>query len=105
MKTELPALVALEAIGECWFDDRHRCDLMALALVSQQLAKEGSDIQAASIMLAAQLEIDPLRKEDVRHSVVTINTWLQRQSNGRIQSAIDKLFATISKKAPARKYG
>src|SRR6187397_3087932 len=44
IKTELPALVALEAIGKPWFSETHLSDLLAIALVSQILAVKGSYI-------------------------------------------------------------
>ena len=33
IKTELPALVALEAIGKPWYNETHQSDLLAIALV------------------------------------------------------------------------
>jgi hypothetical protein len=91
-KTELPALVALQAIGKPWFNENHRADLMAIALVSKLLAAEGSYIHTIAGELMLLLEPDELNIDQVRPVVMDINTWLQIQPNGRVDSAIDKLM-------------
>lgn len=91
-KTELPALVALEAIGQHWFSEAHRADLRAIGLVAQLLARRGSRIQVAADALIAFLESDNLNIEELRPIVVEINRWLQVQSNSRIQAAIESLL-------------
>ena len=90
-KTELPALIALEAIGQPWFCAAHRCDLLAIGLVAQRLAPKGSRIHGAAGDLIALLAPDIPNLEALRPLVVEINTWLQVQPNGRIQAAIDGL--------------
>jgi len=108
MKTELPALVALEALGKPWFEEGHRTDLLALALVAQLLASPGSyiDIVSAEVIqmlegaklstklstdLSAEVNVDTLRP-----NVVDILAWLQTQPNGRVQSAIERLLKNAS---------
>jgi hypothetical protein len=94
----LPALIALEAIGQPWFNDDHRCDMMSIALVSQLLAEKDSEIFIASGQLIELLGPDELSLEALEPLVVMINTWLQRQPNERVQAAIDILLG----KAPAK---
>lgn len=90
--TELPALVALGAIGQPWFCEQHLTDLMAMAMVCQLAADEGSEIRAAACGLFALLGEEELDGAQISPLVVAINDWTQRQSNGRIQDAIDRLL-------------
>lgn len=96
--TELPALVALHAMGEPWFCDQHLSDLMALAMVCQFAAKPDSDVRAAAEELFVLLGQETLDREKIGPLVTFTNEWLQSQPNGRIQKAIDVL---ISGKGPA----
>lgn len=91
-KTELPALIALEAIGKPWFCEDHRCDLMSIALIAQLLAVDNSEIFDASSELMSLLGLEELDVDKFRPRVVLINTWIQKQPNGRIQHAIDRLL-------------
>ncbi|MGZ3237124.1 MAG: hypothetical protein ACXU8A_07090 [Burkholderiaceae bacterium] len=104
-KTELPALIALEAIGQPWFNEDHRCDLMSIALVAQLMAEKESDIHVASEELIALLGPDELSLEQLEPRVVMINTWLQKQPNGRVQAAINILLGVAPKKASKRAHG
>jgi hypothetical protein len=99
IKTELPVLIALEAIGQPWFSEAHRTDLQAIALVSEILADEGSDIHIASSELLAYLDSGDLEVGRIRTLVWDISGWLQRQPNGRIQAAIDRLLGGLVRKA------
>jgi hypothetical protein len=103
-KTELPALIALEAIGQEWFNEDHRCDLMSIALVSQLISAEGTEIRAASSELIALLGSDDLDIDKVQPVVVAINSWIQRQPNGRVQTAIDRLLGRPPAKSQKRAY-
>lgn len=104
-KTELPALIALEAIGQPWFNEQHRCDLQSIALISQLISGEGGEIRAASCELISLLEPDDLDIDKVRPVVVTINTWFQTQPNGRVQAAIDRLLRRAPTKLHRRAHG
>jgi hypothetical protein len=108
MKTELPALIALEAIGQAWFCESHRFDLMSIALVAQLMTTQENQIHVASSSLIALLEALPLDTEEIRPLVMLINEWLQRQPNCRVQAAIVKLSARIksegTNKLPTKKY-
>lgn len=101
-KTELPALIALEAIGQSWFNEDHRCDLMSIALVAQLMTLEGSEIHAASCELISLLAPDALDIDQVRPVVVVLNTWIQKQPNSRVQGAIDTLLGCAPKKSPKK---
>jgi hypothetical protein len=92
MKTELPALIALEAIGQPWFNEGHRSDLQAIALVSQVLAEEESYIHLIGGELLAHLAANKLEVETLRPVVTDILAWLQTQPNGHIQDAIETLL-------------
>ena len=98
VKTELPALVALEAIGQPWFGESHRADLLATALVSQRLAVEGSYIHTIAGELIAVLGADELKIDVVRPLVVDILAWLQVQPNARVDEAIGRLLKQQSGK-------
>jgi hypothetical protein len=108
MKTELPALIALEAIGQAWFCESHRFDLMSIALVSQLMTAQESQIHMAASSLIALLDARPLDVEEIRPLVMLINEWLQRQANCRVQAAIIKLSTRVNNESPrnlpAKKY-
>ncbi|WP_323002101.1 hypothetical protein [Denitromonas sp.] len=97
--TELPALIALEAIGQPWFCEAHLTDLMALSMVCQVATEAGSEVNTAALELFDLLGKDPLDAPAIKPLVVFTNDWMQRQPNGRIQDAIDRLL--IVSKAPA----
>lgn len=97
--TELPALIALEAIGQPWFNEDHRCDLMSIALVAQLMVEKGSEVHIASCELIELLGPDELELASLEPLVVAINTWLQRQPNERVQVAIDRLLGRTRVKA------
>ncbi len=96
IKTELPALVALEAIGKPWFAEGHRTDLLAVALVAQLLAVPGSYIHIIAAETIQMLESSESgtspNLEALRPNVVDILAWLQTQPNGRVESAIERLL-------------
>jgi hypothetical protein len=92
IKTELPALVGLEAIGKPWFNDSHRSDLLAIGLVSQVLAPEGSYIYVVADELISALQTEQLEIDEIRPLVIDISAWLQVQPNGRVDSAIATLL-------------
>jgi hypothetical protein len=92
IKTELPALVALDAIGQPWFNDGHRSDLLAIALISQTIAPQGSFIYVVAGELIDCLGSDTPDIEQVRPLVLDISAWLQVQPNGRVDAAIEKLM-------------
>jgi hypothetical protein len=104
-KTELPALIALEAIGQPWFSEDHRCDLMSIALVAQLMTEPGSEIHALSASLIELLGPDELSLAELEPRVVLINSWLQRQPNARVQAAINTLLGVAPKKASKRAHG
>lgn len=99
-KTELPALIALQAIGQPWFCESHRSDLLSIALVVQLIADEDSEIHFAACELAYLMESQHLQVEEIRPRAIAVNEWLQRQPNGRIQGAIDKLLRWDAKAHP-----
>lgn len=100
VRTELPALVALEAIGKPWFCEQHMADLMALAMVCQVAAEEDSEVHAAACELFVHLGAPELDAQVVEPLVVLTNDWMQRQPNGRIQAAIDRLTGKTAPKKP-----
>src|SRR3954453_17613801 len=75
IKTELPALVALEAIGKRWFTQTHLSDLLAIALVSQILAVKGSYIDIVAGELIAALQMPELSIEEIRPLVIDFDLW------------------------------
>jgi hypothetical protein len=92
IKTELPALMALEAIGKPWFSETHLSDLLAIALVSQIMAVEGSFIHIIAGELIAALQAAELNIEEIRPLVIDISAWLQVQDNGKVDAAIATLL-------------
>lgn len=99
IKTELPALVALEAIGKPWFAESHRSDLLVIALVARTLAPEGSYIHVVADELIAALEAGELQIDVIRPLVIDISAWLQVQPNGRVDAAIDQLLKPPRRRA------
>jgi len=97
--TELPALIALEAIGKPWFCEAHLTDLMAVSMVCQVAAEPGTEVHDAALQLFDLLGKEPLDAKAVEPLLMFTNDWIQRQPNGRIQDAIDRLLATT--RAPA----
>jgi hypothetical protein len=95
-KTELPALIALEAIGQPWFSEAQLADLMAVAMVCQIAAPPDTEEHAAAGELFALLGQEPLDGDKVRPLVAFTNDWLQRQPNGRVQDAIERLMLSGS---------
>jgi hypothetical protein len=104
-RTELPALIALEAIGQPWFSEDHRCDLMSIGLVAQLMSEPGSEIHTVSAELIELLGPDELNLSQLEPRVVLINSWVQRQPNSRVQAAIDMLLGATPKKASKRAHG
>jgi len=92
--TELPALIALEAIGKPWFCEAHLTDLMVVSMVCQVAAEPGSDVHDAALQLFALLGKEPLDAKQIGPLLMEANDWMQRQPNGKIQDAIDRLLAT-----------
>ena len=92
VKTELPALMALEAIGQPWFGEAHLSDLRAIALVSSLLAEESGDARSVATELIALLDASELDIDQIRPRIVALTVWMQRQPNGRVQAAITRLL-------------
>lgn len=103
IKTELPALVGLEAIGKPWFNETHRSDLLVVALVSQVIAPPGSYIYVIADELIALLERAELDIDEVRPLVMDMSAWLQVQPNGRVDQAIDQLLKPQKKQRTSRR--
>jgi len=92
VKTELPALVALEAMGQPWFCEGHLADLSAIAMVTRILAPEDSDAHQVAADLLDLLAAPQLDVEEIRPRVIGISIWLNRQPNGRVDAAIRRLL-------------
>jgi hypothetical protein len=99
LHTELPALVALTAIGEPWFSTGHRSDLLAVALVVGEMAPEDSlQAQCAEeLKRLCENEVTMDRKVDIALNLAECLPWLQVQSNTRVQRA---LHAVASRHCP-----
>lgn len=91
-QTELPALVALEAIGQPWFGASHLADLQALGLVSKMLAAEGSHIHLIAAELLSLLEAGALALDEIRPRVVDLTAWIHVQPNNRVDAVIEALL-------------
>ncbi len=104
-KTELPALIALEAIGQSWFSEDHRCDLMSIAMVVQFMVEPDSELHAMSCELVSLLGPDALEIDRLRPLVVPLNCWLQKQPNGRVQTAINRLLGRAPTTSAKRAHG
>lgn len=95
MKTELPALVALTAIGEPWFSDEHKADLLAVALVVGELATAGT-LQAqcaAELQRLCEQTITAENKVEIALNLAECLPWLQMQTNFRIERALKAVAA------------
>ena len=95
VKTELPALVALTAIGEPWFSNEHQADLLAVALVVRELAPENG-LQAqcsAELQRLCEASITMENKLDIALNLAECLPWLQTQQNFRIQRALKAVVA------------
>jgi len=92
--TELPALIALDAIGKPWFCEAHLTDLMVVSMVCQVAAEPGSEVHSTALELFDLLGKDPLDAQQIEPLLMAANDWMQRQPNGKIQDAIDRLLAT-----------
>lgn len=92
--TELPALIALEAIGQPWFCEAHLTDLMVVSMVCQVAAEPGSEVHNTALALFDLLGKEPLDAKQIEPLLMEANDWMQRQPNGKIQDAIDRLLAT-----------
>lgn len=98
VKTELPALVALSAIGEAWFSGEHQADLMAVALVVRELATTDS-LQAqcsAELQRLCEQPITVAMKRDIALNLAECLPWLQLQRNSRVQYALNAVVARAS---------
>ncbi len=98
-QTELPALVALAAIGEPWFSGQHQSDLLAVALVVTELAPAGSlQAQCANeLQRLCEQAITMENKVEIAMNLAECLPWLQVQPNHRIQRA---LGAILSRRFP-----
>ena len=95
VKTELPALVALSAIGEPWFSAEHQMDLLAVALVVSEIA-EPNTMPAMFAQELQRLCEQPITKEHkvaVAMSLAECLPWLQMQQNVRVQRALEAVLA------------
>lgn len=95
VKTELPALVALTAIGEPWFSEQHQTDLLAVALVVRELAPAGSLQAQCATALESLCErtITVENKIEVALNLAECLPWLQVQQNFRIERALKAVAA------------
>lgn len=95
VKTELPALVALTAIGEPWFSEQHQTDMLAVALVVRELAPAGS-LQAQSATELQRLCEQIIRAEnkvEIALNLAECLPWLQVQPNFRIERSLQTVAA------------
>lgn len=102
LKTELPALVALTAIGESWFNEQHRMDLLVVALVVGELALAGS-VEAESavqLQVLCEGEITREHKTAIALNLAECLPWLQVQQNHRVERAIQNLAARTAGTVP-----
>lgn len=100
LQTELPALVALKAIGETWFSSQHRSDLLAVALVVRQMAPAASPQAqcAAGLQHLCEQTITREHKVEIALNLAECLPWLQMQPNSRVQRA---LRAVLARHCPA----
>ncbi len=96
-KTELPALVALSAIGESWFCEQHQTDLLVVALVVQELAPADSleASCAAELRRLCEQEIKADDKVEIALNLAECLPWLQLQPN----HLVDRAIRTIASRA------
>jgi hypothetical protein len=95
LRTELPALVALTAIGQSWFTAQHQSDLLAVALVVREMALPGS-LQAecaTELQRLCEQEIMMENKTDIALNLAECLPWLQVQQNHLVANAIQALAA------------
>lgn len=95
VKTELPALVALTAIGEPWFSEQHQSDLLAVALVVREMAEDNS-LQAqcaAELQRLCEQTITAANKVNIALNLAECLPWLQQQQNHKIQRALQAVAA------------
>lgn len=93
LQTELPALVALTAIGEPWFSSQHQFDLLAVALVVGEMAEPGS-LQAqcaAELQRLCEQEITIDYKVDIALNLAECLPWLQLQPNFKVDRALERV--------------
>lgn len=90
VRTELPALIALTAIGEPWFTEQHRTDLLVVALVVHELAGAGSlQSQCASeLQRLCEQPVAAENKVDIALNLAECLPWLQLQQNHRVERAL-----------------
>lgn len=90
IQTELPALVALTAIGQPWFSSQHQADLLAVALVVQELASAGSQQAecANELQRLCEQEITMDNKVAIALNLAECLPWLQVQQNFKIDRAL-----------------
>ena len=90
VKTELPALVALSAIGEPWFCGQHQSDLLAVALVVREMAPEDSIPGRCALELQSLCEkpITAADKVEIALNLAECLPWLQVQPNPAVQRAL-----------------
>lgn len=98
-QTELPALVALAAIGEPWFSGQHQSDLLAVAVVVLEMAPADSlPAQCASeLQRLCEQPIMMEHKVEIAMNLAECLPWLQLQPNHKIQRALQ---AILSKRFP-----
>ena len=101
IKTELPALIALEAIGKPWFTETHLSDLLAIALVSQILAVKGSYIDIVAGELIAALQAPELDIDEIRPLVIDISACAEvfHIIEGALLAGDDESFSDVLPKA------
>lgn len=94
-KTELPALVALAAIGEDWFSEQQQADLLVVALVVLELAEPDSlqEQCATELKRLCEQTITIDNKVDIALNLAECLPWLQLQPNSRIDQAVITLAA------------
>lgn len=93
--TELPALVALTAIGEPWFSEQHQCDLLAVALVVREMAAaESLQAQcAAELQRLCEASITAENKVEIALNLAECLPWLQVQPNTKIERSLKAVAA------------
>jgi len=95
IKTELPALVALSAIGEPWFTSQHQSDLLAVALVVAELAPPDSlpGRSAETLLRLCEPAMLAGHKYEIAINLAECLPWLQVQPNHRVLHAIETVAA------------
>lgn len=95
VKTELPALMALTAIGEPWFTEQHQSDLLVVALVVAELAPAES-LQAQCAAELKRLCERPVTVEDkvnIALNLAECLPWLQMQPNAKVARSLAAVAA------------